>query len=63
MGWKDERIYSRDLSKSGYATGSTHACQMDGCTGRRVSVRWDDGKHAYPCSKALEPYMDGWRIM
>ena len=61
--WKGERIYSRDAAQDGYATGSTHLCGMEGCTGRRVSVKWPDGRHTFPCSKGLEPYMDGWRIV
>jgi hypothetical protein len=37
-------------------------CQMEGCNGLRISVRWADGKHTFPCSKGLLPYKDGWRI-
>lgn len=26
-------------------------CQMEGCTGMRIHVRWPDGSSTYPCSK------------
>ena len=29
-------------------------CQMEGCTGMRIHVKWPDGKSTYPCSKGCE---------
>jgi hypothetical protein len=56
------RVYTRDGRLAGSMTGSTHHCTMAGCTGLRISVRWPDGTHTFPCSKGLVPYKDGWRI-
>ena len=28
-------------------------CRMEGCTGRRMYVRWDDGVVTFPCSKGV----------
>jgi hypothetical protein len=61
------RIFGRDKNEAPGATGVTtgaheRRCQMEGCNGLRISVRWADGKHTFPCSKGLLPYKDGWRI-
>ena len=37
----------------GLTTGRSHTCSMDGCNGVRISVKWDDGKHTFPCSKGM----------
>ncbi len=37
----------------GLTTGSYHNCSMAGCTGVRLSVKWDDGKHSFPCTKGM----------
>jgi hypothetical protein len=46
-------VYSRDGKLCGVASGSEYPCQLEGCTGVRVSVRWDDGHRTFPCSKGL----------
>ena len=39
-------------------------CRMEGCTGHRMYVRWEDGKHTYPCSKGCEAVDTGiYQIM
>lgn len=51
--WKDKIIQSRDGKREGHTTGSTQRCQLEGCTGLRVSVTWGNGSRTYPCTKGL----------
>lgn len=47
-------VWSRDEREEGRATGTFRPCQMEGCTGIRVGVRWrKDGKITWPCSKGM----------
>lgn len=48
-------IVARDGLMEGVATGSSYPCRMEGCIGLRISVKWPDGKHTFPCSKGLKP--------
>ena len=34
-------------------------CHMEGCTGHRQYVRWEDGTYTYPCSKGCSGVADG----
>lgn len=52
-------VLSRDEKLAGVTSGSTHYCRMEGCTGRRVTVKWPDGKVTHPCSKGLDSLPDG----
>lgn len=47
-------IIARD-GTVGQASGSLHHCQMEGCNGLRISVRWPDGRTTFPCSRGLMP--------
>lgn len=48
-------IKSRDSKNYGVIVNhSSRMCQMEGCTGMRMHVRWDDGSTTYPCSKGCE---------
>lgn len=47
-------VESRDGSERGELSGATFPCRMDGCTGKRMTVKWPDGKRTYPCSKGLD---------
>jgi hypothetical protein len=47
------KILSRDGKSTGTTTGSRQTCRLSGCTGIRITVRWKDGKHTYPCTKGL----------
>lgn len=47
-------IINRDGTSKGKMTSYGHHCRMAGCTGRRFSVKWEDGKRTFPCSKGLE---------
>lgn len=63
MNYAGMKVYARDTDcDPGTATGSTHKCQMSGCTGVRVTVKWPNGTFTYPCSKGLLPFLDGLRI-
>ena len=55
------RIYSRvPFSITGVLTGKIRRCQLEGCVGRRLGVRWDDNrKVTWPCSKGLRGRSDG----
>lgn len=61
--FKGAIIWSRGATADGRATGAHHACQMDGCRGRRITVKWCDGRITYPCTKGLIFVKDNiWRI-
>ena len=60
---KGEKVVSRDGEHTGRTTGATRICQMEGCTGRRLVVKWEDGKITYPCTKGMEYKGDAWRII
>ena len=47
-------IISRDGKHHGRFTGGQCRCQMEGCTGRKIAVRWNDGKLTFPCSKGMQ---------
>lgn len=58
------KVRSRDGSETGEANGNTHHCRLHGCNGLRVSVRWPDGSHTFPCSKGMTQKRDGsWRLL
>jgi len=61
-------VYASKASKKdgevGVLTGGCHRCTLEGCTGRRLAVRWPDGKHTFPCTKGMLTRPDGqWQIM
>jgi hypothetical protein len=37
----------------GTLTGGFRNCQMEGCRGKRLGVRWDDGKLTFPCTHGM----------
>lgn len=58
------KVRSRGSDRKGEATGSTHACSMEGCRGLRVSVRWPNGRTTFPCSKGMTVRKNGdWEIL
>jgi len=63
IGDKDVKVVSRDGKETGHTTGSTRRCQMDGCLGRRLGVRWPDGKVTFPCTKGMVAREQSWKIM
>lgn len=54
-------IYSRNMGSKGYTPSrwKGRPCPMEGCTGHRIQVRWDDGSLTFPCTKSLERVREG----
>ncbi len=46
-------VMSRDGKDVGRVTSATRSCQLEGCQGIRIGVRWSNGKRTFPCSKGL----------
>jgi len=57
-------VRSRDGALKGRVTSWTRHCQLEGCSGRLIGVRWPDGTLTYPCSKGMEgtDEEDTWKI-
>lgn len=49
--------------RKGTATGESVACQNEGCTGRRMEVRWEDGEVTNPCSTTFKNDGNHWIIV
>ncbi len=48
----------------GELTGGQHHCALEGCNGRRLAVRWPDGKRSFPCTRGMGVRPDGeWQIV
>lgn len=47
-------VLTSDGKLRGQATGSYKRCTLEGCTGRRIHVRWPDGHRTWPCTKGME---------
>lgn len=47
----------------GRTTGRAYRCQLEGCTGYRIVVKWEDGHITHPCSKGMKLSRKGWRIL
>lgn len=59
-------VLDREGKLKGTVTSTSRRCQMEGCNGRRLGVRWPDGKITYPCTKglaAVPDQVDTWQIM
>jgi len=53
------KVHSRDYTFVGQTTGHTRRCHLDGCDGRRLDVRWENGKITRPCEDGMEALDDG----
>lgn len=52
-------MLSGDRSTIGVVLNSeSRRCDMEGCTGMRQYVVWEDGKRTFPCSKGCEYVAD-----
>lgn len=51
--------------EQGTLTGGQRMCQLEGCRGKRLYVRWKDGKITMPCTKGMEfdESTHTWRIL
>lgn len=56
-------VFNKDATIEGKAGASRYRCQMEGCTGQRMTVKWPDGKVTRPCTKGMFTRPDGaWQI-
>lgn len=56
-------VLSSDGKERGKTTGGTRSCQLEGCTGIRIHVRWAGGQYTWPCSKGMKEIdQDTWQI-
>lgn len=57
-------VLSRDGTEKGYCTGGSRRCRMEGCGGKQIGVRWEDGKLTWPCSKGMtwDDDKQSWQI-
>ncbi len=46
-------VRSKDGKRRGTVTRSFRRCQLDGCGGLRIRVRWSDGRVTWPCSAGM----------
>ena len=53
------KVYSKGKKAVGICTGSIRNCRMEGCTGQRLGVRWEDGKITFPCTKGMKTLKNG----
>ena len=60
---KGTRVYRRDGSVVGKATGGRSRCRLAGCMGTRLHVKWPDGALTKPCTRDMHQREDGaWQI-
>ena len=52
-------VFSASGTEQGIAKSSGYRCQMEGCTGKRLAVKWPDGKMTRPCTKGMFTRLDG----
>ncbi len=57
------KVLSRNGKMEGKTTGASYACQLSGCMGRRLSVKWPDGHYTFPCTKGMLYTKGKWRIL
>jgi hypothetical protein len=53
------KVYDREGKDIGLPTGAEYPCSMEGCRGRRIVIKWPDGKITRPCSKGMTVREDG----
>jgi hypothetical protein len=57
-----KKVWDGDHAQFGLPTGGTRRCQLEGCSGTQVGVRWPDGKLTWPCTKGITTEGDEWEI-
>jgi hypothetical protein len=56
-------VWSASGAQRGERTGGWRSCQLAGCRGVQVAIRWPGGKITYPCTRGLVLRPDGdWQI-
>ncbi len=53
------RVYNHAETEYGLTTGAAYPCQLEGCPGVRVVVRWPGRQYAHPCTRSLTRRPDG----
>lgn len=51
---KGVKVFPRTDKFPGVTTGTFRRCQLEGCSGIRVGVKWGNNNITWPCSKSLE---------
>jgi hypothetical protein len=57
-----EEVLGRDKIITGRTTGASYKCPLNGCSGWRVTVKWEDGRISYPCTEGMSKDKKGWYI-
>ncbi len=56
-------VYASDGRRRGRLTGGERLCNLEGCKGVRLRVRWPNGKTTWPCTVGMFVTDDGqWCI-
>lgn len=53
---QEEQVWSTDYTSHGIVLEEDHempGCNMEGCKGHEIKVKWDDGVETTECSAAL----------
>lgn len=58
-----EKVISRGGKHIGFTTGAVRSCNLTGCRGVQIVVKWDNKKITYLCSKGMERNNDVWQIL
>ena len=47
-------VVNRQGTITGFTTGGTRRCRLEGCHGVCLGVRWPDGKLTWPCTGGMK---------
>ncbi len=57
------KVHARKPSKTvGATTGGERSCQLEGCGGRQIAVRWPNGKLTWCCTEGMVEGEKSYRI-
>jgi hypothetical protein len=48
-----KKVWNTQQTEYGTPTGGTRRCQMEGCSGLRIAVRWTDSSLTWPCTRGM----------
>lgn len=60
---KGTPVAPRGGGAEGKLTGGWRRCQMEGCMGRRLGVRWPSGEITWPCTRGMDFVEGAWVIL
>lgn len=56
-------VLDREGHERGTVIGFSRLCRLEGCGGRRYTVRWPDGRRTIPCARGMKQIdIDTWQI-